>query len=90
MSLSAAAEMPTNTVALEEKLACLEPGCWVKVGKDTDLFWAEIKALEGNKVTALVQQTYDSAEKYGIVSGSEIKFDKQLVCATGCDKYCFC
>jgi len=70
MSLSAAAAMPIETAALEAKLACLEPGRWVKVGKDTDLIWAEITALEGNKVTALVQQTYYSAEKYGIVSGS--------------------
>jgi len=91
MSLSASAASPTDTVAFEDKLACLEAGCWVKVGnKGTDLFWAEIKALEGNKITALVQQTYDSAEKYGIASGTEIKFDKKLVCATGCDKYCFC
>jgi len=75
---------------VDASLVCMGPGCLVKVGKDTDLFWAEIIKLEGSKVTALVQQTFDGAKTYGISIGAEIKFDKKLVTAKGCDKCSYC
>lgn len=81
---------PSNTKPSAEVLARLGPGCYVKVGKETGLFWAEVTQVCGTKLTGRVQQTFAGAKQYGIVSGSELQFDKQLVCGTGCDKYCWC
>jgi len=81
---------PEETRPTSDTLARLGPGCYVKVGMDSGLFWAEITGVSGTKLTGTVQQTFASAEQYGIVSGSELQFEKQLVCGTGCDKYCWC
>lgn len=90
MSQTVAVSSPENTRPDAETRDRLGPGCYVKVGKDTGLFWAEVKDIEGSKLVGMVQQTYEGAEKFGIQSGQEIKFDKNLVCGTGCNKYCWC
>ncbi|NOX42678.1 MAG: hypothetical protein GXP19_02950 [Gammaproteobacteria bacterium] len=79
-----------DTKPSPDVMARLGPGCYVKVGEETGLFWAEITAVEGSKFTGVVQQIFAGAKQYGIVTGSEICFEKQLVSGTGCDKYCWC
>lgn len=90
MSQSAAIKSSDVGPPSAEVLSRLASGCWVKVGKGEGLFWAEVTAVEGSKLIGRVQQTFASAGKYGIETGREIKFEKNLVCETGCDKYCFC
>jgi len=90
MSQLAARVPATETKPSADVLERLGPGCYVKVGKETGLFWAEIKSVDGGKIIGKVQQTYPEAKQYGIVSGSELRFDKKLICGTGCDKYCWC
>ena len=84
-----------STPTADERPSCdvldrLGPGCYVKVGQKTGLFWAEIKRVDGSKMVGRVHQTYEGADQYGINSGQEIKFEKALICETGCDKYCWC
>jgi hypothetical protein len=90
MSQTAEVSSPENTRPSAETLQRLGPGCYVKVGNDVGLFWAEVTDSEGSKLVGKVQQTFAGADKFGIQSGQEIKFDKKLVCGTGCNKYCWC
>lgn len=90
MSQNVAAASPADTKPSPDVLDRLGPGCYVKVGQETGLFWAEVTKVDGSKLIGKVQQTYDGAKQFGINSGQEIKFEKTLVCGTGCDKYCWC
>lgn len=54
----------------------LQPGDFVKIRREGERFWLIVQSIEGESITAVVNNNLVFTDKHGLQVGDVVKFDR--------------
>ena len=84
-------EMGTESPS-EDELDILGPGCFVRVQKEGQCFWAELESdpQQDRRLIAIVHGELADRRCPNAPKEPQASFDKEEITAMGCGQYCWC